>query len=279
MNTQRLLASFSTPNRGRRGYWFAASVLLFTPGVLAAPPAINSELPRQFLNSAMSKTPVTGNFTAIPVSSDPVQNGPDLQTAINNAQPGDELLPPAGSTFQEPITLASQAKCRVTPLPAITDDEALAFEKGISPDIGALSPAMAGALRKFQQLVSSVGGTFELKSAYRPPSYQAHLQVVWVKWMLELRNNREPGCQTLRRQVGEEFARHRLLETQKPVTSSDHTRGLAFDATVVVPRVAWLKKRRVSLDRLALMAGIQRPDILRDPVHFKLAIGRGIRRA
>jgi hypothetical protein len=32
------------------------------------------------------------------------------------------------------------------------------------------------------------------------------------------------------------------------------------------------KKRRVSvsLDRLALMAGLRRPDIRRDPVHFKL---------
>ena len=173
----------------------------------------------------------------------------------------------------------SAAACRVTPLPAIADNEALAFETGTSPDTGDLKPAMAGALEKFQQLVSSVGGTFALKSAYRPPSYQAHLQAVWFKWMLELRNNRESACQTLRAQVGEEFTRHRLLETQKPVTSSDHTRGLAFDATVVMPRVAWLKKRRVSLDRLALLAGIKRPDILRDPVHFKLAIARGSRSA
>ncbi len=173
----------------------------------------------------------------------------------------------------------SAAVCRVTPLPAIADDEALAFEIGASPDTGDLKPAMAGALEKFQQLVSSVGGTFALKSAYRPLSYQTHLQAVWFKWMLELRNNREPACQTLRAQVGEEFTRHRLLETQKPVTSSDHTRGLAFDATVVMPRVAWLKKRRVSLDRLALLAGIMRPDILRDPIHFKLAIGRRNRSA
>jgi D-alanyl-D-alanine dipeptidase len=162
-------------------------------------------------------------------------------------------------------------------LPEIGDAEALAFEKGASPDTGGLMPAMARALEKFQHLVNSVGGTFELKSAYRPAPYQAHLQAVWFKWMLELRKNREPGCQTLRAQVGEEFARHHLLESQKPVTSSDHTRGLAFDATVVVPRVAHLKKRRVSLDRLALLAGIKRPDIVRDPVHFKLAIARGSR--
>jgi len=133
---------------------------------------------------------------------------------------------------------------------------------------------MARALGRFQQLVRLVGGTFELKSAYRPPSYQAHLRAVWFEWMLGLRNNREPGCQMLRAQVGEEFTRHHLLEMQKPVTSSDHTRGLAFDATVVVPRVAWLNKRRMSLDQLALLAGIQRPDIPRDPVHFQLATER-----
>jgi hypothetical protein len=214
------------------------------------------------LNSAVSAMGIAtfnGNFT--------------FEKAAPNAssdwRPGSPTvnLPPSPKT------------CGVTPLLAIADEEALAFEKGTSPDTGDLRPAMAGALKKFQQLVSSVGGTFELKSAYRPPSYQAHLQAVWVKWVLELRNNRESGCQTLRAQVGEEFARHRLLETQKPATSSDHTRGLAFDATVVVPRMAWLKKRRVSLDRLALLAGIQRPDILRDPVHFKLAIGRRSRRA
>jgi hypothetical protein len=186
-----------------------------------------------------------------------------------------QVAPPVPTTNLS----SSPSACAVTPLPAITDDEALTFEQGSSPDTLGLKPAMAGALEKFQQLVSSVGGTFSLKSAYRPPSYQAHLQAVWFKWMLELRNNREPACQTLRAQVGEEFSRHRLLETQKPVNSSDHTRGLAFDATVVMPRLAWFKGRRLSLDRLALLAGIKRPDILRDPVHFKLANSRASRSA
>jgi D-alanyl-D-alanine dipeptidase len=68
--------------------------------------------------------------------------------------------------------------------------------------VDGLMPSMAHALARFQQLVSSAGGTFELKSAYRPPAYQAHLQAVWLKWMLELRNNREPGCQTFHAEVG-----------------------------------------------------------------------------
>ena len=169
------------------------------------------------------------------------------------------------------------ASCGVAPLPEVTDPEVLVFEKDSFPDTSDLEPAMARALAKFQRLVSSVGGTFILKSAYRPAVYQTHLQQVWFKWM-EVRRNSEPACQALRAQVEEEFMRHNLMERQKPVTFSDHTRGLAFDATVVMPAFARLQKRRVSLDRLALMAGIQRPDIRRDPVHFKLAMGRRSRR-
>jgi hypothetical protein len=170
------------------------------------------------------------------------------------------------------------APCSVEPLPPITDPEAMTFENATTPDVGGLKPAMARALHKFRQLVTSVGGSFELKSAYRPPAYQAHLQEVWYKWM-ELRNHRAPGCQVLRAQVESEFTRHDLLESQKPVTDSDHMRGLAFDAAVTVPAAARLKRRRVSLDRLALLAGIRRPDIFHDPVHFKLWTGRGVRHA
>ena len=168
--------------------------------------------------------------------------------------------------------------CGVAPLPAVHDPDALALETGNGPlgaiDIAGLRPAMAHALDRFRLMVTSVGGTFDLKSAYRPPAYQEHLQQVWFKWM-ELRSNVDPGCQTLRASVSDEFTRHHLLERQKPVTDSDHTRGLAFDAVVIVPKAARLKKRRVTLDRLSLLAGLKRPDILRDPVHFKLVATRG----
>jgi D-alanyl-D-alanine dipeptidase len=178
---------------------------------------------------------------------------------------------------------AQFSACSVVPLPPVVDADALTFEYGTGSDgpvnMTGLMPAMARALEKFQQMIAAAGGKFELKSAYRPPTYQAHLQDVWYKWM-EVRNNREPGCQGLRAQVEGEFSRHHLIESQKPVTSSDHTRGLAFDAVVVLPKVARVRRMRVSLDRLALLSGIRRPDILRDPVHFKLASSRRvIRRA
>jgi len=182
------------------------------------------------------------------------------------------MLAPVPATAM-PAPLPST--CKVAPLPPIEDEEALSFEKNDSPDaainIAGLMPAMARALEKFREMVMSAGGSFDLKSAYRPPAYQAHLQEVWYKWV-QLRYNRQPGCRILKAEVAAEFARHHLLPTQKPVTSSDHTRGLAFDAAVILPRGArTTKRRRISLDRLALQAGIKRPDIRRDPVHFKLA--------
>lgn len=176
------------------------------------------------------------------------------------------------------IEIASPApNCSVAPLPEIVDAEAVRFENEDGPDTGGLLPAMAQALEKFRKLVTSAGGTFDLKSAYRPLAYQEHLQQVWFKWMRELRFNRQPGCQALRAQVKEEFDRHKLMPTQMPVTDSDHTRGIAFDAAVLMPRLARLKRRRVSLDRLALQAGLRRPDIRHDPVHFKLAINPTVR--
>ncbi len=136
-------------------------------------------------------------------------------------------------------------------------------------DINDMVPAAAVALGKFQIKVASVGGKMVLKSAYRPAAYQKHLQDVWYKWMSELKENHDPACQTLRGDVEEEFTRHRLIETQHPVAVSDHTRGLAFDATVDLPPKAKMGRRKVTLDGLAKLAGLLRPAILADPVHFK----------
>jgi hypothetical protein len=170
--------------------------------------------------------------------------------------------------------------CSVAPLEEITDPEAVRFETEEGPDTAGLVPAMVEALEKFRRLIASAGGTFDLKSAYRPIAYQEHLQQVWFKWMRELRFNRQPGCQALKAQVAEEFTRHKLMPAQMPVTDSDHTRGMAFDAAITMPRVVRTAKRRrvgVSVDRLALMAGLRRPDIRRDPVHYKLVIAAPIR--
>ena len=165
------------------------------------------------------------------------------------------------------------AGCRVAPLSEISDVEVVAFENNaeIAPaDIDGLRPDAAQALDTLKEMVTSVGGTFDLKSAYRPPAYQAHLHEVWVKWVKELRNNRSSGCRSLREEVGAEFKRHQLLPRQQPVPASDHALGLAFDAAVAMPRGARLNGKRVSVDKLAALAGAKRPNSRRDPVHFKL---------
>ena len=167
------------------------------------------------------------------------------------------------------------AGCRVAPLPEIEDPEALTFEnnaESVPAVVEGLMTDTAQALDIFRDMVTSAGGTFELKSAYRPPAYQAHLHDVWVKWMKELRNNRTPGCQALREEVGAEFRRHQLLPRQQPVPASDHALGLAFDAAVAMPRAARLNRKRVSVDKLANLAGIRRPNSRRDPVHFTLLL-------
>jgi D-alanyl-D-alanine dipeptidase len=165
------------------------------------------------------------------------------------------------------------AGCRVAPLSEIEDRDALAFESNADSapaDVDGLMPEAAEALDTFREMVTSFGGTLELKSAYRPPAYQAHLHEVWVKWVKELRGNRTAGCQALREEVGAEFKRHQLLVKQQPVPVSDHTLGLAFDAAVAMPRGARLNRKRVTVDKVAALAGFRRPNSRRDPVHFTL---------
>jgi D-alanyl-D-alanine dipeptidase len=169
------------------------------------------------------------------------------------------------------------AGCKVAPVAEIRDPEVEAFEKNaeIAPaDVDGLTPDAAQALDALKEMVISLGGTFDLKSAYRPAAYQAHLREVWVKWVKELRNNRSSGCRALREEVGAEFKRHQLLVRQQPVPASDHALGLAFDAAVGMPRGARLNGRRVTVDKLAALVGTKRPSSRRDPVHFKLIAER-----
>jgi hypothetical protein len=159
--------------------------------------------------------------------------------------------------------------CSVEPLSPIHEPEALEFEREAGSlgvvDVDGLRPATALALSRFYELVTAVGGNLIVTSAYRPAAYQQHLQEVWDKWMFELRSNEDPACQILQAQVFEEFTRHELLESQRPATASDHTHGEAFDAAVILPR-----RHARKIDRFARLAGIRRPHVRTDPVHFKL---------
>ncbi len=164
-------------------------------------------------------------------------------------------------------------ECAVAPLDPVDDPDAQQLESANGStavvDVVHMLPEAARALERFAARVTGAGGTLRLQSAYRPASYQKHLQNVWYKWMVELRNNRDRACQALRAQVQEEFQRHQLIGSQHPVEVSDHTRGIAFDAIVALPRNAKTGRRRPTLDSLARLAGLLRPAIIADPVHFK----------
>jgi hypothetical protein len=164
--------------------------------------------------------------------------------------------------------------CEVAPLDPIPDAAAQKIETSVTStvDVDDMKPATSRALDRFESSVAAAGGKILLKSAYRPAAYQQHLQDVWYKWM-RLRNDPDAGCQQLRAQVREEFLRHHLIETQHPVSVSDHTRGLAFDATVDLPVHARFGRRLVNVDTLAHLAGLFRPAIAADPVHFKYVGG------
>jgi hypothetical protein len=225
---------------------------------------------QQNLPSRLSQEPREVNPPAVLPTADAPSSLDDVLWKL----PVLRWLAPAG----EVSVLAPHSTCSVAALPAIDDPDALAFEASVGTagviDTAGLTPATSRALTRFQQAVTSAGGTLDLKSAYRPTAYQDHLQAVWDKWMVGLRHRLEKGCQALRAEVGEEFARHHLLEKQRPVSYSDHTRGVGFDAAVFMPARSRLRRRRVSMDRLALLAGVRRPDIRHDPVHFRLVLNR-----
>lgn len=160
--------------------------------------------------------------------------------------------------------------CAVEPIPPIEDLAALDFEDGASLDTKHLHPETARALTRFEQKVSAVGGSMTLTSAYRPASYQEHLMAVWDKWS-EMQVQTNPACNSLRAQIDEEFNKHALLATQRPVAVSDHTLGVGFDAMVLLPEDVEIRRKPVDVDDLAKLCRLMRPDPLRDYVHFRLS--------
>ncbi len=210
---------------------------------------------------------IPGSLPASPPFFSPAFSNESSASPASHAFTRPEVSP--GDSDTAPA--AERSLCPVPGLPPITDSQALAFENFTGPvvDTRDLKHGAFSALTKFVNEIRRVGGIITVRSAYRPPAYQAHLQQVWDKWM-QLRHNHTAACEDLRAQVQTEFTRHHLIEPQRPVNDSDHTRGLAFDATVTLPRILHIgRHRRLSLDKLARFVGLRRPDIRHDPIHFK----------
>lgn len=165
-----------------------------------------------------------------------------------------------GSTHAR-FFIIDRVRCPVDPLPVYSPDP-------YPLDIANLAPRMQTALQCLQAAIgrqTSPGGnpgTSTVDSAYRPSSYNRHLQEVWDKWVYELRRDKRPECQSLRDDVRDHFNRHDLIPnaSARPHTNSAHTRGQAFDLSSNLYDGV--------LDALAVDCNVYRPDPLGDPPHF-----------
>jgi hypothetical protein len=228
--------------------------------------SLSRRLPHAFVCLCLSLAPAGATIRSAPQASSLLDT--ILFPFVSLFLPPVSPITPDLSAFRAPSP-PPPGPCSVPPIPPLDDDEARSFEAAAGTsdvvDLQGLTPATAMALERFERSVASLGGTVALTSAYRPPAYQSHLQVVWDRWKA-IRNNPSEGCAVRKAQVMDEFQRHRLLESQRPVNFSDHTRGIGFDAAVSIPG----RNPRLSIDRLATVSGVRRPDVAHDPVHFRL---------
>ncbi len=177
-----------------------------------------------------------------------------------------------GETFSphegDPFIVAANG-CVVQPLAPLTDPLALRFEAGERINTERLSKDMRSALSCFQQAVTNAGGTFVLKSAYRPSQYQGHLLEIYNK-LWPLRESEDENCQALKSKVEKEFSDHELQESQEPASpTGPHTRGAAIDVSVNPTITGIPVSTMVSLGN---SCGLHRPPLIvaTDPTHFEL---------
>lgn len=155
-----------------------------------------------------------------------------------------------GDQSQARITGLAIRTCSVPPLAPLSA-AAQAFENDSTRvDTLNMTSATQAALACFRASVDSAGGQVKLKSAFRPPDYQLHLQDVYNKWQA-LMGNHQPECAALRSQVHAELMKHDMttLTVQPAGPHGPHVQGIAFDANVTA----------ANMDTLAAHCGLFRP--------------------
>jgi hypothetical protein len=161
----------------------------------------------------------------------------------------------------------SDSLCKLPPLSPITDADAQLFEaqNGQVVDEAHLTPQTQTALACFRNAIATHDGTIFLRSAWRPPAYQKHLQEVWDRWwaLRDLTPEELAYCTELVADITEEWDTHDI--DHRPATNSPHPQGRAFDANVNVPG---------GPDGLAQLCGLIRPlpapAPIGDPNHYVL---------
>ena len=119
--------------------------------------------------------------------------------------------------------------CPVTPIPPITDADALAMEGGTRVIWNNTAAGLQAAANNLVGLIQAAGGTATITSAYRPQAYQDHLRAVWDR-ARALQNQPQPGpCDAVRATVNAEMANHQLNVNRPVAQTSNHTGGNAVD--------------------------------------------------
>lgn len=165
-------------------------------------------------------------------------------------------------------SIQNQVACPVSPLPEMTDTDALAFEAGSRWRPDRLTADYQSRLACVQNAITEQGGTVTPGSAWRPTAYQAHLRAVVTKDS-EIRQRANeikdlPECAEVISEVSAEMSKHSLRPGQAVARPglSRHERGLAFDITPSNVTSA-------QINTIAQQCGVSRQAVPGEPWHFQ----------
>ena len=147
----------------------------------------------------------------------------------------------------------------------VVDEQASCPYSGVTPytpdpygvDIADLTATTQANLTCLQTSVQQAPGALTVVSGYRPQAYQDHLGQVWSQYQ-QIGNMNTQACAAVKSNVQAEWNLHHL--SYQPAAVSNHTSGMAFDAT-------WSLPQGVSIDALAQACNLSRC-VPGDTYHF-----------
>jgi hypothetical protein len=156
------------------------------------------------------------------------------------------------------ITNFFVSTCQVPPLTPLTDPVAIQFENGNTINTDPQYFNLGSNLNCLKNAVTNYGGSYSLKSAYRPVAYQKHLREVYYAWK-DLKGRREAECEDLLLEVKAEAQKHGIA--YPPAVTSNHSKGNAFDLAI-----SGLSNNQI--DSAAQGCGLYRFAPIKDKNHF-----------
>lgn len=161
------------------------------------------------------------DITGVDASGNPIYDCSAQASQCGANGGGTAQVSPDGSQVTctpNPSMPYSGAAC--DPLTPITDPAALSMESGSSLIWTNTDPRLLAC-------VTAKGGS--PTSAYRPPSYQAHLREVHTKWCQQGLRNDSTSCPAVYAAVQAEMSSHGLSCSRPVAVNSNHSSGIAVD--------------------------------------------------